>query len=270
MTEQQTQAADNARTWARVAHEGFADAARYLRSVPEEEWSGPTGAEKWTIRDLAGHVVGEAVWFPNLVRGATQGEAPHPMSLYDELNRLPPEELAARTEDSARQIEDAVGEAIPDQLEERVNMGFARLPIWQATFISASEAVFHNWDARARRDSNPTVPTDWAVALSDGVIDFGAAFAHRRRIPEHPGVYLLQVGDGIGPVTVTARGDNLTVERGAGTPDVTLHLTADQFVRLLVGRFKLDSPQGRSIRIEGDQDRAAGLNRIFGGIANEE
>jgi len=50
---------------------------------------------------------------------------------------------------------------------------------------------------------------------------------------------------------------------------VTLYLSSDQYLRLLAGRLPLDSEEGREIRIEGERGRAAGLNRIFGGIANE-
>jgi uncharacterized protein (TIGR03083 family) len=269
MTEQGPTIDDQARSWARTANEAFGATAQYLRSLPEDAWDGPSGCAKWTIQDLAGHVVGEAVWFPNLVRGVTRGEAPLPTELYDRLKTLPPAELTERMEEAANAIEGSIVEATEEHLRQTVDMGFARMPLWRATFVSALEAVYHNWDARAGREARPTIPTPWAVQLGREVSDYAPLIAHRDKVAGSPGTYLLQVGDGIGPMTVTAQDGGLEVERGAvGRPDVTLHLTADQCARLVAGRLDLASDEGRELQIEGDRSRAAGLNRIFAGIAN--
>ncbi len=46
---------------------------------------------------------------------------------------------------------------------------------------------------------------------------------------------------GWGPITLTANQGGLAVTAGANeTPDVTLTLTADQYVRLIAGRLPLD------------------------------
>jgi uncharacterized protein (TIGR03086 family) len=271
MTSSDVPKQDLARDRARTAREGFTDAAQYLRTVPPEEWNGPTGCKKWTIRELAGHIVGEAVWFPNLVRGATREEAPLPMQVYEDLKTLPEEELTDRIDSAAAEIEFSIAEATPEQLEKTVDLGFAKMPVWQATYIAAFEGVFHNWDARAGRDPSSVILTPWALQLANGMVEAASMVARRDALSGAQGTYLLQVGDGVGPITVRARDAELSVEAGAtGTPDVTLDLDADQYVRLIVGRFKLDSEQGREIHIDGDRGRAGGLNRIFAGIANEE
>src|SRR3954447_10073956 len=95
---------DLALTWTGTAAAGFADAARYLESIPESEWEGPSGADEWTIRKLAGHIAGEAVWYPNLVRGVTRNEEPYPGSLYEEINALPPSEVVARISSAAEEL----------------------------------------------------------------------------------------------------------------------------------------------------------------------
>ena len=76
------------------------------------------------------------------------------------------------------------------------------------------------------------------------------------------------MGDGVGPVTVTAQNGHLAVEQAeAGAPDVTLALSADQYVRLIAGRLPLDRVlEQRAVTAEGDSGRLLGLNRIFGGI----
>jgi uncharacterized protein (TIGR03083 family) len=259
---------DLALTWIRTAAAGFAHAGRYLRSIPESEWDGPSGASEWTIRDLAGHIVGEVVWFPNLVRGVTRNEEPYPMSLYEDLKALPPDEMADRIEAAAVEAVPAVEEATDEQLEKDVDLGFTKMPLWRATFVSAVEGVFHDWDTRARREPKPQVPDEWARVLAGPLTEFAPFFAHRSQVPRFPGTYLLDVSGGVGPVTVIARDGDLSVEHGSvGTADVTLHLTPDQYVRLLVGRLDLRGRES-DIPVDGDRERLSGLASIFGGIAN--
>src|SRR5437868_3767362 len=107
-----------ARAHAATAAEAYADLARYLRALPAEAWGGRSGCSAWTIRDLAGHAVGEAVWFPTLVRGVTRGERPLPNAVYESLKTLPAAELADRMEQAARDIPPAVAKATPAQLQQ--------------------------------------------------------------------------------------------------------------------------------------------------------
>lgn len=269
MTTQELSIEEYAHTCAQTTKEAFTASARYFRALPEDAWDDPTGSAKWNMRTLAGHIVGEAVWFPNLVRGVTVGEAPLPAHLYEDLKELPPFELADRTEEAAAAIQSSVEEATHDQLELTVNVGWLELPIWKATSISAAEAVLHDWDTRARREERARIPTPWAQALTKFMLDFGAILSHKDGARANPGAYLLQVGDGVGPITISVREGTVTVEEGETiSPDVILYLSADQYVRLLAGRLDLASPEGREVRTDGDRDRAIGLNRIFAGIAN--
>jgi uncharacterized protein (TIGR03083 family) len=256
---------EQANIWGRSAGDGFADAARYLQSVPESEWDGPSGCSEWTIRYLAGHIVGEAVWFPNLVRGVTRGEEPYPGSIYPEMFEWEPGRTVERIAQAADEIPAAVDGATEEQLETRVDMGFDKIPLWRATLIGAMEGVLHDWDTKARRENHPEIPREWALNLAGGLIDMAPLIAHHSQISKAPGVYLLEIED-FGPITVVARGNDVTVERGAHTaPDVTLILTPDEYVRLLTGRLGEDHA---TIRVEGDRGRVAGLERIFSGIAN--
>ncbi len=268
MVEQQRPIEDVAHTYAETAGKAYADTATYLRAASEGEWSGPTGCADWTLRDLAGHVVGEAVWFPNLVRGLTRGEDPLPNSLYESLKTLAAGQLAGRLEEAARSLAPAVAEATPDQLRQAVDLGFTKMPLWQATYIPVVESTFHNWDARVGRDPGATIPTPWALQLASGMAAFAPMIAREDGVREALGRYLLRVGDGVGLVTITAENGRVGVEPGAtGVPDATLHLTADQYVRLIAGRLDLTQALERgTVTVEGDRERAIRLNRIFQGI----
>jgi putative sterol carrier protein len=144
------------------------------------------------------------------------------------------------------------------------------MPLWQGVYVGMIEAVYHNWDGRARREPNATIPTPWAQALATLSIETAAWLARQNEAQSAQGTYLLEVGDGVGPVTVSASEGTVRTGGGRqGTPDVTLHLTADQYVRLLAGRLPLrPAIESGEVTVEGDRGRAEGLNRIFAGIAN--
>jgi uncharacterized protein (TIGR03083 family) len=257
-----------ARAHAATAAEAYADLAHYLRALPAEAWGGRSGCSAWTIRDLAGHVVGEAVWFPTLVRGVTRGEPPLPNEHYEALKTLPAAELADRMEQAARDIPPAVAEATPAQLQQRVDVGFTTLPLWQATALPVIEAVYHHWDARAGREPEATIPPSWAVTLAALLMEAAPLIAHRDGAVAAPGRYLFQVDDGVGAMMVAVQDGQVRVERGAqGTPDVVMQLSADRYVRLLAGR--LDLPRALDsgeVQLEGESGRALELTRIFAGI----
>jgi uncharacterized protein (TIGR03083 family) len=268
MAAQESQQRATARTNAQTASDAYAETARYLRVVPEDAWSGPTGCSEWTLRQLAGHVVGEAVWFPNLARGVTQGEAPLPSEYYESLKSLPPKQLADTIEGAATAIPPAIAGATEDQLLQAVDVGFMKLPLWQATNLAVIESIYHGWDARAGRDPGAAIPAHWAIQLAGIIFGFAPMVANRDGAAEAPGTYLLQVGDDVVAVTIVARDGQVRLEHGVqGTPDVTLRLSADQYVRLIAGRLDLAAAtEHGEIAVEGEHSRAMNLRRIFQGI----
>ncbi len=106
------------------------------------------------------------------------------------------------------------------------------------------------------------------MRLAGGMTDFAPMVASKEGASAAPGRYLLQVGDGVGPVTVIARDGRVTLESGVvGTPDATLSLTADHYARIVAGRLDLvrATEQG-DVTVEGDRSRALALNSVFQGI----
>jgi uncharacterized protein (TIGR03083 family) len=268
MTEAQQE--DLGRSWGHAASEAFHASAAYFRSLPADAWSGPTGCAEWDERFLSGHILGEAVWFANLLKGVTDGEPAHPASLYEEMKAWPPERQSARLDEAADELQAGIDAVSARYAQEIVDLGWTRLPLWRSLYIVLMEGAYHDWDTRAGRDPSTTIPTPWAVELAKG-IDFSAPLiGHHDAVVGASSRYLLQMGDSAGPLTVVAEDGKLTAEKGAhGAPDVTLYLTADQGVRLVAGRFPPLSPVERGeVRAEGDRGRIEELSRIFSGIAN--
>ncbi len=253
-----------------VAREAFVETGRLFASLPENAWNGPTGCDKWDMWTLAGHVVGEAVWFANLVHGVTRAEPALAGHVYEDLKQLPAAELARRTEEAGRAIQDAVEEATDANLEVPVDLGWTDMPLWMATSVAVIEGAIHNWDARVGRDPSATIPVEWAKRLAPPVTEMVPMVARAQAAQGDPVTFQLDVADGIGPKTIRAAAGQVSIEGGSTAhPDVTLRLTADQYVRLLTGRFDL-STAGDDAVIEGPHDVAQKLNSIFAGIANED
>lgn len=128
----------------RRAAGAFQASAGMWRALPQDAWSGPTGCEKWDQHTLAGHIVGEAVWFANLVNGVTIGESALSSDVYENLKKLPPGEMAQWTGDAARAIEASIREASSSHLHTEVDLGISKMPLAMATAIAAMEGVIHN------------------------------------------------------------------------------------------------------------------------------
>jgi hypothetical protein len=175
--------------------------------------------------------------------------------------------MADRMAEAAQQLVPAVDGTTPEQLQQPVDLGFT-VPLWQALWICMFEAVLHNWDGRAGREPGATIPTTWAQRLADSSVEFAPALAHREAVRDAAGRYLLDVGDGVGPITVSALDGEVTVERARkGNADVTIHVTADQYMRLLAGRLPLRAAIDKGeVTIDGDRTRAENLNRLFAGV----
>jgi alkyl sulfatase BDS1-like metallo-beta-lactamase superfamily hydrolase len=182
----------------------------------------------------------------------------------------PVEKLARAVDSAGEELRSVIQGATPDHMRATVDVGFARLPLWQATYISLSEAVYHGWDARVGRNPEATIDTPWALQLALGMEWFAPQVAHRTAATTGGGRYLLRIGDEIGPMTVVVQDDNVALLPGeAGQADAALTLTADQFVRMIAGRLDLGRLiERRAVEVEGDTARVAVLQRIFHGIAN--
>jgi len=210
------------------------------------------------------------VWFAHLVREVTADEPPLPKHLWEELKQLPPDQIADRMDAAARELPANVEAATPEQLRRDADLGWTVMPLWQGLGIGLQEAVVHNWDGRIGRDPDATIRTAWAKILASRMAAFAPRVARSNAARQFPGRYLLDVGDGIGPIMIVAGPDGVHVEPGnTDNPDVTLHLTADQYVRLIDGRLPLkDSIARGRVQVEGDTATAEALNQIFLGIAN--
>lgn len=251
------------------------DLAGYLRSLPAEAWEGPTACTEWTVRQLAAHVAGANMRYAGIAHRALDSPSEpktdngkagaQPL----DLDSLSADQLLDTLVANTHDFQNMVGRATPDQLRQMAQLPFGSFPLWTVATIVAIENVVHNWDAHAGREPQARIPVSWSVPVARAMPGWAPALASGDRAGAE-GTYLFEVGDGVGPVTLQIQSDGVTIAPGqTGDPDVTLHLTSDQYIRLLWGRLNvLEAVQAGALRTDGDPSRAAQLNKVFAGIGN--
>ena len=115
-----------------------------IEGVKPDQWDNPTACEKWTVRDLAAHMVGGGTMFAASFRGEAAEE-------YDGVDVLGDDPAAAW----ARVIADFEASAdAPGAMERDVVLPFATLPAQVALDVAKFDLLVHGWDiARATGQS---------------------------------------------------------------------------------------------------------------------
>jgi uncharacterized protein (TIGR03086 family) len=123
-----------------------------IAAVADDQWAGPTPCPDWSVRDLAGHLVGGNYLFASALRGEPPPER---------RGAAPPDgEMLGAYRDSGRALLDAFGQ--PGALERVVTVPFGTVPGAVALHLRLTELLVHGWDL-ARATGQPAVfPEDLA------------------------------------------------------------------------------------------------------------
>ena len=127
-----------------------------LRGVKADQWGNPTPCEKWTVRDLANHLVGGGRMVAASFRGETveiDPEAPMPDMCGDD----PVGAVAAALADF-----EAAADA-PGAMEHDVTLPFATLPAQVALNIAKFDILVHCWDLATATGQTFNPPDDVVV-----------------------------------------------------------------------------------------------------------
>lgn len=107
-----------------------------IEGVKPDQWDNPTACAKWTVRDLAAHLVGGGTMFAASFRGEAAAED-------DSVDVLGDDPAAAW----ARVIADFQASAdAPGAMERDVVLPFATLPAQVALDVAKFDLLVHGWD----------------------------------------------------------------------------------------------------------------------------
>jgi uncharacterized protein (TIGR03086 family) len=119
-----------------------------MAAVAGDQWAGPTPCPDWSVRDLAGHLVGGNYLFASALRG----EPPPPRP-----GTAPPDgELLSAYHDSGRALLAAFGQ--PGALERTVTVPFGTVPGAVALHLRLTELLVHGWDLARATGQQPAFP----------------------------------------------------------------------------------------------------------------
>ena len=119
-----------------AALDGF---ERRLAKTGDDQWTAPTPCAEWDVRTLVNHVVGEMLWVPPLLEGATIAEVGGRFD-GDVLGDDP----LATARDAVRALERAAAE--PGAHDRTVHLSFGDFSGHDYLGQVASDVVIHSWD----------------------------------------------------------------------------------------------------------------------------
>jgi uncharacterized protein (TIGR03086 family) len=133
-----------------------------LGGVKADQWSDPTPCAKWTVRDLANHLVGGGTMFAASFRGEAveMPEGDMPDMLGDD-----PAAAFGKVMADFRASADS-----PGAMDREVVLPFATLPAQVALDIAKFDLLVHAWDL-ARATGQSFDPPDDVVAGGRAVAD---------------------------------------------------------------------------------------------------
>ncbi|MEO1060813.1 MAG: TIGR03086 family metal-binding protein [Actinomycetota bacterium] len=115
---------------------GFANTARILRGIGDDQWAAPTPCKKWNVRELANH----ATWVVQLFGNAVEGRPP-----------AAPPDADVLGDDPGAAFEAAASAAVKawrerGHLDGEVQVGENTFPAVAALGINHLDAYVHGWD----------------------------------------------------------------------------------------------------------------------------
>ena len=134
--------------------------AAMVAEVPEGAWSRPTPCSDWDVRALVNHVVGEELWVPPLLDGATIAEVG---------DRLDGDLLGDDPVSTAGEAaKGAVAAFSPhDAMDRTVHLSFGDTPASEYAWQLFADHLVHGWDLAVATGQQPRLPEDAVAALGE-------------------------------------------------------------------------------------------------------
>ncbi len=150
-----------------------------VAGVQADQWDNPTPCAKWTVRDLAGHIVGGGTMFAASFRG----DAPQEGDPGDLLGDDPAGALAKVFSDF-----EAAADS-PGAMDRDIVLPFATLPAQVALDVAKFDLLVHAWDLAQATGQSFDPPADvvenaraTAAGMVDGIRD-GDTFGDAAEAP---------------------------------------------------------------------------------------
>ncbi|MEV0440322.1 TIGR03086 family metal-binding protein [Streptomyces spectabilis] len=142
-----------------------------VHAVRHDQWDAPTPCDRWTVRDLVGHLVSEQLWVPPLVRDGATLEAVGDAFDGDQLG---PDPVAAW--DRAAAAARAAFRA-PHALTGTVHLSYGDTPARDYCAQMTTDLVVHTWDLARAIGADERLPDELVAAAARDVAPYAADLA---------------------------------------------------------------------------------------------
>jgi uncharacterized protein (TIGR03086 family) len=135
---------------------------RRVKAIDDGQWDNPTPNTEWSVRDLVEHLVGEQLWVPLLLGGATIGEVG---------DRFDGDNLGADPKAAWQSASKAARAAWlePGATDRTVHLSFGDNPATEYGWQMTLDLAVHAWDLARGIGADDDIPEDLCVAVLDFV-----------------------------------------------------------------------------------------------------
>jgi uncharacterized protein (TIGR03086 family) len=152
-----------------------------LRAVGPDQWGAPTPCGDWDVRALVNHVVGEQLWLPPLMAGATIEEVGDRFD-GDVLGGDPVGTGTAAATEAAKAVPDAVAE------RRTVHLSFGDSPADEYARGVAADQLIHAWDLAAAVGGDRRLDPELVAAVAEWFESNEAGYRSGGAVAERPDV----------------------------------------------------------------------------------
>jgi uncharacterized protein (TIGR03083 family) len=248
---------------------GYDSLAAQVSPLSDEQLAGPTGASEWDVSQVLSHLGSGAEISQNTLRVSLEGK-PNPglefnkgiWARYDSATPRERLEWFLAANEALTQSFESLSEHTRESL--RVDMGFLPAPVDVATAASyrLNELALHSWDVRVGFDPAAILAPEATPLLLGLVANLAGFLGKPDACNGQTAVIAVTTTDPAEDFALHL-GEKVSVSGGRpGTPDGTLTLPGDSWIRLVTGRLKPEYTPAAGITTTGAADLDL-LRRVF-------
>ncbi|MFN8522258.1 MAG: maleylpyruvate isomerase family mycothiol-dependent enzyme [Chloroflexota bacterium] len=241
--------------------------------LSEEQWSGPSVCEPWSIRQLTAHLIRQVDAYIGSVKVGMSGQAGEPESRQARTERMnqiasqPPSKITSDFRETADQFERWFGDLTSQQLAiEGPHSHGPRSAEW---FIEQRlmEMAYHRLDLDRSLGRGTTLDEGTARFILPTLLELNVPAIVKRDGRGGDGSYLLRVGGEAGDGWLLRFGPGaLTTTRGSAGAAVTFTASAADLGLMMYGRTTWQALESSGkLAVSGDRATADRFHGQFGG-----
>jgi len=264
---------EDARRVARLGRAEHENLLAYLERLPADGWTEPSACADWRVYQVVSHLGSAPQIAAGSLRASLRGAEPmtddQRKAIWARFDSLKPDEVLPAFRRNTEDLYKLVESLTDDELSRTVPWIGARVPVARMLAGRLNEQTLHAWDIRWARDKQATLslaplPDLLQVNIEPPYVSRMARPERAERLVGKTVLFLLSQPDEA--LSMQVQPDGVTASQGRpDTPDVTVELPSESFIRLIWGRYDiLDGLKAGRLELS-QPDQAEPLQALFPG-----